>query len=225
MHFPESTTAVDRLLDYDSVQLFSERAQAARRGLELTDANAMAVAEICRRLDGLPLAIELAAGVRALNAQAILRRLEHRFELLVNGGRDAPARHQTLRAAIAWSYDLISPGEQAVLRRVSVFVGGWTLRAAEVVCAPDTSADALRALVSLLEHGLVQIDEQLDGDSRFRLLETIREYALDRLAAEREDADAGSRHGPYLLTLAEPPGHGETSAPDAAARLPRPHAA
>jgi predicted ATPase len=184
-------TPLEKLTQYDAVRLFIERARASRSNFAVTNETAPAVAEICARLDGLPLAIELAAAqVRALTPQTILTRLGHRLELLVGGSRDEPERHQTLRAAIAWSYDLLTPSERSVFRRLAVFVGGCQLGAAEAVLgtsglpsAPDQpNPDVLYGLISLVEQGLVLADEQADGETRFKMLETIREYALERFA-------------------------------------------
>jgi predicted ATPase/class 3 adenylate cyclase len=188
----------------EAVMLFVERAQAINPSFAVTDANALVLAEICRRLDGLPLAIELAAArSRLLPPQALLTRLERRLELLKGGARDLPARQQTLRATIDWSYDLLEPGEQTLFARLAVFAGGCTLQAAEVVCNQDDDLDVIAGLDALADKNLVQPHHGPDGDPRLLLLETLREYGLERLA-ERGEADAAARrHADYYLGLAE----------------------
>ena len=193
------------LSQYGAVRLFVERAQAVRPGFELTTANAPAVTDICSRLDGLPLALELAAArVRTLPPQALLKRLDQRLKLLTGGARDLPERQQTLRGAIDWSYDLLAPDEQNLFAQLSIFVGGCTLEAAEAVCdAPEQfGTDILDGLESLIEKNLLRQSE-VDGEPRFWMLETIREYALDRLAAFGDREERQSRHADYYLELAE----------------------
>ena len=192
---------IDSLSQYESVALFIERAQAVKADFVLTEENAPAVAEICLRLDGLPLAIELAAArVKLLSPQALLARLEQRFDLLVGGPRDMPSRQQTLRATIDWSYGLLGPAEQALFARVSVFAGGFTLEAAEAVCGAD---GLLAGLSSLIDNNLLRQDEQPGGEPRFTLLETIRAYALERLDELGEREEAARRHADYFCMLAE----------------------
>ena len=189
------------LSQYESVALFIERAQAVKADFVLTEENAPAIAEICLRLDGLPLAIELAAArVKLLSPQALLARLEQRFDLLVGGPRDMPSRQQTLRATIDWSYGLLGPAEQALFARVSVFAGGFTLEAAEAVCGAD---GLLAGLSSLIDNNLLRQDEQPGGEPRFTLLETIRAYALERLDELEEREEAARRHADYFCMLAE----------------------
>ena len=150
---------MDELRQYEAIRLFIERAQAVKAEFTLTDDNASAVTEICQRLDGLPLAIELAAArVRLLPPEAMLPRLEHRLPLLTGGARDLPARQQTLRSAIAWSHDLLSPEEQRLFRRLTVFVGGCTLEAAEAVCRPESGPgiDVLEGVAALVDKSLLQ---------------------------------------------------------------------
>ena len=181
---------------YAAVALFLARAVAIRADFAVTVENASAVAEICTRLDGLPLAIELAAArVRLLTPQAMVGRLERRLPLLTGGARDLPARQQTLRDTIAWSHDLLDDPERRLFRRLSVFVGGWTLEAAEAVCNPDGDVDVLGGLESLVAKNLVRRDDTGHGDVRFRMLETIREYADEqsRRAANRKCYGAGTR--------------------------------
>ena len=196
---------------YASVRLFVERAQAASAGFELTSGNAGAVAEICRRLDGLPLAIELAAArVRLLPPQALLARLDDRMGLLTGGARDLPERQQTLRSTLDWSFDLLSGGEQALFARLGVFAGTFDLPAAEAVGAatadpavPGRAGHVMDTLGSLVDSSLVQ-PQVSDGEPRFGLLETIREYALERLRDGADWREAHDRHAAYFLALAEP---------------------
>src|ERR1700761_1479520 len=195
---------------YPSVRLFTERAQAVAPGFRLDEHTVAAVAEICRRLDGLPLAIELAAArVRLLPPQALLARLDDRLSVLSGGPRDLPERQRTMKNTLDWSYALLSPAEQALLARLSVFAGGFGLPAVEAV-AGDTGGEGggigtLDALDTLIDSSLVQ--PELHGDEpRFRLLETIREYARDRLRDSDGWAEAHDRHAAYYLALAEPDG-------------------
>jgi predicted ATPase len=190
----------------ESVALFTERAQAVKRDFALTEKNALAVAEICVRLDGLPLAIELAAArVRMLAPEALLDRLEQRLALLTGGPHDAPARQQTLRAAIDWSYTLLKPKEQRLFERLAVFVGGCTIEAVEAVCSGDNeqALDLFDGLASLVENSLLRQDEAAEGASRFSMLATIREYALERLQASNAFRPVSRRHAEYYLTFAE----------------------
>jgi predicted ATPase/Tfp pilus assembly protein PilF len=196
-----------RLGRYAGVALFVRRARASQPAFALTPANATQVAAICTRLDGLPLALELAAArIRLLTPEAILQRLEGRLNLLVSGPRDLPVRQQTLRAAIAWSYDLLAPDEQALFRRLAVFVGGCTLEAAEQVANvptphPPPPTPILDGLSSLLDKSLLG-QVETTGESRFIMLETIREYAREQLAAREETAALRHRHGAYYFALA-----------------------
>jgi predicted ATPase/class 3 adenylate cyclase len=203
--------AID-LQDYASVSLFVQRAHAAAPGFELTGGNAEAVAEICHRLDGLPLAIELAAArVRLLPPQALLSRLGHRFSLLTGGARDLPERQRTLRNTLDWSFGLLSAGEQAMLARLGVFARSFGLPAAEAVCgevgddAPDPgrAEQVMDSLGALVDSSLVR-PEIRGGEPRFGLLETVREYALERLADGGGWAEAHDRHAAYFLAQAGP---------------------
>jgi len=187
------------LAEVAAVELFVERARRARPTFELTDANAGQVAEICRRLDGLPLAIELAAArMRFLSPDDLLARLEHRLDTLSGGALDAPDRHRALREAIAWSYDLLTPQEQAVFRRIAVFAGGCTLDAIEAVCASDddeADAELLDVVGSLVDKSLVvSAVDTTTMHTRFSLLETVREFGLEQLAVTQEDHDVRARH-------------------------------
>jgi predicted ATPase len=194
-----------------AVALFVQRVQALRPDFALTPANAAAVAQICVRLDGLPLALELAAArIGVLPPQALLARLAHPLQLLVGGARDLPERQQTLRRTIAWSHALLTVGEQALFRRLSIFVGGCTLEAAEAVCRaggdagePLLGADVLEGLSALVATNLLHMEEQQDGEPRFSMLETIREYGLEQLEASGEADALRQRHAAYYLALAE----------------------
>ncbi|HZO28908.1 MAG TPA: tetratricopeptide repeat protein [Chloroflexota bacterium] len=211
---PGDLSPAEALMGYGAVALFIQRAADARAEFVLTSANASIVAEICRRLDGLPLAIELAAArVRVLSPLAILRRLERRFELLTGGPRDVPERQQTLRASIAWSYDLVDEAEQHLFRQLAVFVSGATLEAIEAVsdiradCSKDreegSGSSLLDRMASLVDKSLVRHDEGADGEPRFMMLETIREYGLELLVSAGDEPEARQRHAAYFLALAE----------------------
>ena len=192
-----------------SVRLFVQRAQAASAGFELTSGNAAAVAEICRRLDGLPLAIELAAArVRLLPPQALLARLDDKMGLLTGGARDLPERQQTLRNTLDWSFDLLSAREQALFARLGVFAGTFDLPAVEAAGAagpadPGRAGHVMDTLGSLVDSSLVQ-PQTRDGEPRFGLLQTIREYALERLRDGADWREAHDRHAAYFRALAEP---------------------
>jgi predicted ATPase/class 3 adenylate cyclase len=199
---PANGTPPEQLLQYEAVRLFVERAQSVRAEFALTAEIAPAVAEITRRLDGLPLAIELAAArVRLLPPTALLARLEKRLPLLTGGPRDAPARQQTLRDAIAWSYDLLTAGEQALFRRLSIFAGGFSLEAAEAVANPGGELDVLDGVDRLSEHSLLR--PGADAEPRFTMLETIREYGLEQLAQSGEAEAARRAHTEFFLALVE----------------------
>jgi predicted ATPase len=195
---------------YASVNLFVERAHAVAPGFELTDANAEAVAEICRRLDGLPLAIELAAArVRLLPPQALASRLDQRFSVLTGGARDLPERQRTLKNTLDWSFGLLSAGEQALFARLGVFAGPFSLLAAEAVGAGSPGeghvpSQVMETLGSLVDSSLVRAGTR-GGEPRFALLETIRDYALERLAGG-DWVPAHDRHAAYFQALAEPSG-------------------
>ena len=199
---------IEALPQYAAVALFLQRTRAIKPQFQLTDTNARVVAEICVRLEGLPLAIELAAArVKLFHPQALLARLSQRLTVLRSGARDAPVRQQSLRNTITWSYELLNAGEQRLFWRLSVFVGGCTLEAIEAVCAaPDKSNGAgwvLDGVASLIDKSLLQQTEQEDGEPRFVMLETIREYGLERLTASGEMEDTQWAHTAYYLMLAE----------------------
>ena len=198
--------SVGALSQFPAVALFVQRAVAAKPGFELDEHNASAVIEICSRLDGLPLAIELAAArVKVLSPSAMRTRLASRLQLLTGGARDLPQRQQTLRAAIDWSNDLLTPAEQMLFRRLSVFVGGCTLDGVEAVCdtKDDLDLDFLDGMGSMVDKSLMQQTEQANGESRFSMLETIREYATEKLEASGERALTKRAHAAYCLVLAE----------------------
>ena len=201
-------TRPEQLAASDAVSLFCERARAAQPGFGLSEANAGAVAQICRRLDGIPLALELAAArLRVLGAQQVAQRLDQRFQLLTDSGRSAVARHQTLQAAVDWSYDLLPPAEQAALRRLSVFPGTFDLEAAEAVVGelltePGPGFPVLDLISRLVEKSLVLTEDS--GDQlRYRLLETLRDYGATRLAEAGETEATQRRHRDFFLSLAD----------------------
>jgi len=206
---PESAHGTD-LGAHEAVRLFAARAAGARAGFALTEDNVAPVARLCRTLDGIPLAIELAAArVRALSVEQIADRLRGRFQLLDSGDRTAPLRQQTLRATVDWSYELLDEPEQVLLRRLAVF-SGWNLDMAELVCSDPVSlaggipADAvLGLLISLIDKSLVVLDGEAAGDARYRLLDTIREYAAERLAAAGEQPQLALRRRDCILALVE----------------------
>jgi predicted ATPase/class 3 adenylate cyclase len=192
------------LTQYEAVRLFVERAKAVKPDFEVTNESAPAVAEICIRLDGLPLAIELAAvRTKLLPPQALLIRLGNRLKLLKGGARNLPARQQTLRATIDWSYDLLTEEEKTLFGRLSVFSGGHTIEAAEAVCDPGGDLDALEVVGSLLEKSLLRQEEGVGGESRFVMLETVHEYARERLEKSGEAEELKRRHAAYFVALAE----------------------
>ena len=192
-----------RVTESPAMQLFIARAIAARPDFVITEANLAPTVEICRRLDGLPLAIELAAArVGHLPPASLLGRLEERLRVLTGGNRDMPARQQTMRAAITWSYDLLSPEEQALFRCLAVFAGGFTLEAAAAV-GEVAHIDVLAGIASLVDQSLIRPTDQPDGMARFEMLETIREFALERLSQNDEAEVARDSHSSYFLTLAQ----------------------
>ena len=200
---------VETLSEYTAVELFVRRAVAAKPDFKLDGQNAPAVIEICARLDGLPLAIELAAArVKVLSLPSMRTRLASRLQLLTGGARDLPQRQQTLRAAIDWSHDLLSTAEQRLFRRLSVFAGGCTLEGVEAVCdaKADLDLDLLEGMASMVDKSLMQQVAQADSESRFLMLETIREYAREKLEASKEEASTRRAHAAFCLVLAEEEG-------------------
>ncbi len=195
----------DLLLQYSAVRLFVTRASFASPSFRLTAENSVAVARICRQLDGIPLALELAAArVKALRVEQIAERLDDRFQLLTSGNRTALPRQQTLRSAIDWSYDLLNDSERVLLRRLSVFAGGWTLESAEAVCAGESieSGDVLDLLTRLVDKSLVVPDDKA-AEPRYRMLETIRQYSREKLAEANEAERVGDRHLAFFTRQAE----------------------
>ena len=189
-----------------AVVLFVERARAVSAGFTLTEDNAVAVAGICQRLDGLPLAIELAAArIKLLPPAALLSRLEQRLPLLTGGGRDLPARQRTMRDAIGWSYDLLAPEQQRLFRRLSVFAGGCTLEAAEAVVDPETRPDVLGGIGALIEQSLVRQIAAFAGEPRYQMLEIVREYGLEQLILAGEVDARGSGMRPTSSGSARTP--------------------
>ena len=187
---------------YEAVQLFIVRGQAANASFNLTSENASTVAAICTRLDGLPLAIELAAArLRMFPPQELLTRLEHPLAVLTNGPLDVPARQQALRATLAWSSSLLSENEQRLFRQLAIFRGGWTLEAAEAVCDPDLNV--FGGLSTLVDHSLVTQHEQPDGTARFSMLETIHDFAQERLEQDSDPHAKHAQHAEYFTQLAE----------------------
>ena len=201
-HLPDS----DSIAQYPAVKLFLQRAQAVQHDFQITPTNAPLLAEICTRLDGLPLALELAAArVRLLSPPALLARLDRRFEVLSGGVHDLPERQRTLRATLEWSYDLLSARERRLFRRLSVFVGGCELSSAEALCRALDPAEinVFEAITSLLDKSLVQQREEAGDEPRLLMLETVREYAWEALAADEEVETVRRAHAAYYLALAE----------------------
>jgi predicted ATPase len=197
---------ISALTQYEAVALFIERAQAAKSGFTVTNENAAAIAEICVRLDGLPLALELAAArVPALPPKTLLAHLDHRLKLLTGGAQDLEERQRTLRATIDWSYDLLSEEEKTLFTRLGVFVNGCRVDAAEALCEGenDDAQLVLDGLTSLVEKSLLQQKEDPDGEPRFWMLETIREYASERLEETRDMETVRRRHAEYFQRLSE----------------------
>ncbi|HLF87421.1 MAG TPA: tetratricopeptide repeat protein [Anaerolineales bacterium] len=209
---PRHLPPFDELLQYDAIRLFVERALISWSAFPFTPATAPFVAEICQQLDGIPLAIELAAvRVNALPVEKIAERLDYRFRVLTRGSRTALPRHQTLLALVDWSYDLLEEAERALLQRLSVFSGGWTLEAAEAICAVNPEGepysldihpmDMLDLLTRLVDKTLVQVPEVRGENTRYRLLETIRQYARQKLRAAGEEHLTSESHGRFFLNL------------------------
>lgn len=203
---PARLPPLDALAQYPALALFVERAQAVNPAFGLTPENAGAVAQLCAGLDGLPLALELAAAqARMLSPEAMLSRFEHRLGFLTEGPRDLPGRQQTLRRTIDWSHQLLDAREQAVFRRLGVFAGGFTLEAAQAVSDPYATLDlpADQAVRALVDKSLLDVRESLEGEPRFSMLETLREYAAEKLAESGEEERSRQAHAAYFLVLAE----------------------
>jgi predicted ATPase/class 3 adenylate cyclase len=203
---PKQPPPVESLTHYEAVRLFVERAQAAKADFSVTNDNAPAVAEICHRLDGLPLAIELAAArIKVLSPQKMLARLSNRLKLLTGGARDLPERQRTLRSTIEWSYGLLEEGEKVLFARLGVFAGGRTLEAIEAICdaGGDLPVDVLDGLASLVDESLLKQEEGVGGEPRFVMLETIHEFAREKLRDSGEAEELRRLHAEYFLALAE----------------------
>jgi predicted ATPase/DNA-binding CsgD family transcriptional regulator len=216
---PVGKIAVADATMLEAVRLFVARAQAVQEDFVVGPENADTVVAICRRLDGLPLAIELAAArVKVLPPAALLTRLDHRLPLLTGGGRDLPERQQTMRAAIAWSHDLLTPTEQVLFRRLAVFAGGFTLEAAEAVVSgsDELRIDLFEVVASLADKSVLRQEAGPGGEPRFFMLETVREFALEQLGASGEERAIRERHANWCLALAESSGAG----PDLHADVP-----
>ena len=202
---PDAEPSPEQLMAYPATQLFVQRATAALPGFRLTPHNAAAVAQICHRLDGIPLALELAAArVKAMRVEQVAERLQDRFALLTRGSRTALQRHQTLRSLIDWSHELLSEPERVLLRRLSVFAGGWTLEAAEAVCSGNglARAELLDVLTQLVDKSLVALDDS-SAEPRYRMLQTIRQYGQEKLVAASETDALRSRHLGHFGDFAE----------------------
>jgi predicted ATPase/DNA-binding SARP family transcriptional activator len=206
LSFPKTEQPLERLAEYESLRLFVERAGLVSPGFQITTENALAVLQICQQLDGIPLAIELAAArVKVLRVEEIASRLDDRFRLLTGGSRLSLPRYQTLRASIDWSYDLLSLAERRLLQRLSVFTGEWVLEAAEYVgCGEDIeSCEVLDLMSQLVNKSLVTVEAEARLETRYRMLETIRQYAQTKLVEAGESEYARDRHLVYFAELAE----------------------
>jgi len=202
----QGSLSLKELKEFASIKLFYERANHAKSGFVWDERNAFSVAQICRRLDGIPLAIELAAArIKVLSVEEIAARLDDRFSLLTAGSRTAIPRHQTLRATIDWSYDLLTQPERVLLRRLSVFAGGFTLEATEAVCSQGMKrSDSLDLLGRLVDKSLVIVEADSEvGETRYRLLETLRQYALEKLVETGEASEIRDQHLDFYLSFAE----------------------
>lgn len=198
------STPPPALASFEAVQLFVERARAASPTFALTERNATLIGQICARLDGIPLAIELAAArVRTLSVEQIAARLDDRFRLLTGGSRTALPRQQTLRGAVEWSYDLLSEPERTVLRRLAVFAGGFSLEAVDAVAADHPDESQVTVLLSLVDKSLVQVEGEAGGERRYWLLETFRQYGQEQLIAHGELSQVRDRHRDYFLAFTE----------------------
>jgi predicted ATPase len=194
---------VEALARSEAVRLFIDRARSVRADVDLEDDQLRAIAEICRRLDGLPLAIELAAArVRLLQPIELLRRLGSQLAVLTGGPRDLPERQRTLRRTVQWSYDLLEDGDKLVFARLAVFVGGFSLRASEAVCTDERVPDVLSAVASLVDKSLIRVDPPLSGEPRFAMLDSVREFALELLEANGEADGVRGGHARFFLEFA-----------------------
>jgi predicted ATPase/DNA-binding CsgD family transcriptional regulator len=202
LQLPDLTTEVsaEKLSSFEAIELFTQRARAAQPTFTLSDDNAASIATICIQLDGLPLAIELAAArIKFYSPPTLLVRLSSRLEALGEGSRDRPARQRTLRATLAWSYELLTPEEQSLFARLGVFAGGFSAAAAQAVCGPHGNTDATEGLESLLNKSLLRQMDGAQGEPRFMMLETMREYALEKLDERGERAQMEEQHARYFI--------------------------
>jgi predicted ATPase/class 3 adenylate cyclase len=216
---PERVSSPEGLSGYEAVELFVQRAGAVKPNFVLSNENARSVAEICWRLDGLPLAIELAAArIRLLTPDDIVKRLGRSLSLLAGGARDLPARQRTLRGAIDWSYDLLDESMQAFFRRLGVFMGGFSLEGADEICNPgeELGVNSLDTLEALVENSLVKHFETDDRETRFRMLETIREFAVEKLEAAGDDGGTRGRHADFYRSFVMEGSPGLTSSTETA---------
>jgi non-specific serine/threonine protein kinase len=204
LEFPtDKNLTIKEIARYAAITLFVERAKSAKPNFSLTENNAEDVVAICQRLDGLPLAIELAAArIKLFAPKAILKRLENSLKLLTGGAKDLPERQQTMRQTIVWSYDLLTPDEKTLLNRVSVFRGGFSIEATEEVTKLEEESDVFDILTSLIDKSLIVQKEQEDGEPRFRLLVVVKEFAREQLAAHNETFEIKKRHSNFYLELA-----------------------
>lgn len=199
----ERRRSFTKLIKFEAVQLFQQRLASVQTGFAITDQNIKEISDICIRLDGLPLAIELAAArIKLFSPQMIKERLESRLNNLGRGGRDLPARLQTLRGTLDWSYELLEDEERTLLTRLSVFQGGTTLEGIEYVCAGGLSMDLLDSMESLLNKNLINTKEELKGELRFYMLEIIREYTQEKLVDIGNEVGINKLHGEYFSDLA-----------------------
>jgi predicted ATPase/DNA-binding XRE family transcriptional regulator len=200
LELPDLQQLIDAFRDFETVRLFEERAQLTQFDFSLTPENALSVAQICHHLDGIPLAIELvAAKVGILSTEQIARQLDENFNLLTGGSRTALPRHQTLRASMNWSWGLLTESEQRLMRHLSVFAGGWTLEAAQVIC----EVDVMELTNSLVKKSLIVKNQETRGGTRYRFHETIRQFEHEKLAEANEEQEIRSRHLNYFLKLSE----------------------
>ncbi len=195
--------ALAEMLEYEAVALFRQQASSVQPDFDLTEANSAAVVEICQRLDGLPLAIEIAAArIKMLTPEALLKRLDQRLKLLVGGARDLPDRQQTLRRTIDWSYELLKTQEQILFARLGIFSGGFTLEAAEGVCNLAGELDVFSGIESLINNSLLRQVQSVSAEPRFDMLQTLREYALEKAMEAGELAELHAAHCDYFTRLA-----------------------
>ncbi len=200
---PASGVPLSKALDYDAVALFRQQARVVRPNFEIDQENQGTVTEICRRLDGLPLAIEIAAArINMLTPQALLSRLDHSLDVLVGKAQDVPDRQQTMRGAIDWSYELLAPSSKAVFMRLGVFSGGFSLEAAESICSPMDSEEVFTAMELILDNSMLRRAESIDDEPRFEMLQTLREYALEKASEEAILDELRVAHCSYFAQLA-----------------------